>query len=322
MTARHADADGAVAALARLPGVGAARLAALLRRHDPVDAFERLAAGRPLDDRVSPWFRGDQLVGLRAAAKTLDPAAEADRLVALGVAVTWLGRPDYPAILAVDPDPPTTLFSVGSFALLERRRVAVVGTRNASTAGLATARELGQGLARSGVAVVSGLARGVDGAAHTGVREADGGAVAVVGSGPDVVPGTPPWSVGVGLRRRTPVERVAARHTARRLAIPGPEPHIAALSEVLVVVESRARRQSHHGRTRARPRRRGDGRPGLTAHPIVARHQRVVARRSGTGDVSRRRPGHPRARPPPGGVGAVRRPARTRRSPGRGLEGL
>ena len=242
MTARHADADGAVAALARLPGVGAARLAALLRRHDPVDAFQRLAAGRPLDDRVSPWFRGDQLVGLRAAAKTLDPAAEADRLVALGVSVTWLGRPDYPAILAVDPDPPTTLFSVGSFALLERRRVAVVGTRNASTAGLATARELGQGLARSGVAVVSGLARGVDGAAHTGVREADGGAVAVVGSGPDVVyprrhRGLWEWVSDAGLLLSewppgTPPD--AWRFPARNRII-------AALSEVLVVVESRER---------------------------------------------------------------------------------
>ena len=235
---------GAVAALARLPGVGSARLAALLRWHRPVDAFERLASGRPLDHRLQRWFRPDLLTSLRVATRDLDPVVETERLQSLGVRTTWFGHDEYPALLAIDAAAPTALFALGDFDALAARRVAIIGTRNASTAGLATARELGAALADRGISVVSGLARGIDGAAHGGVRASsgDGKAVAVVGSGPDVVyprrhrdlwwwiaehglllsewpPGTPPDAWRFPERNRI----------------------IAALSEVLVVVESRER---------------------------------------------------------------------------------
>ncbi len=245
MTARSDQYDdGAVAVLARLPGIGSARLAALLRCHRPLDAFERLASGRSLDGRLQRWFRPDLVAALRVAAHDHDPVAETERLRSLGVHATWIGRDDYPPLLAVDGAAPTALFALGSFDALSARRVAIIGTRNASTAGLATARELGASLADHGVTVVSGLARGIDGAAHGGVRSSsgDGRAVAVVGSGPDVVyprrhrdlwwwiaehglllsewpPGTPPDAWRFPERNRI----------------------IAALCEVLVVVESRER---------------------------------------------------------------------------------
>ena len=72
-------------------------------------------------------------------------------------------------------------------AVFERPRVAVVGTRDATPHGLADARELGAYLASEGVTVVSGLAIGIDGAAHEGAIDAGGGAVGVVATGLDVV---------------------------------------------------------------------------------------------------------------------------------------
>ena len=71
--------------------------------------------------------------------------------------------------------------------VLERPRVAVVGTRAATPHGLADARELGAALADAGVTVVSGLAIGIDGAAHEGALDAGGAAVGVVATGLDVV---------------------------------------------------------------------------------------------------------------------------------------
>ena len=92
----------------------------------------------------------------------------------------------YPAVLVNDPEPPAVLFVRGDLSVLDSRRVGVVGTRNATRAGRETALELGRELAAAGVVVVSGLAKGIDGAAHHGVLRADGAPpAAVVGNGPD-----------------------------------------------------------------------------------------------------------------------------------------
>jgi DNA processing protein len=136
------------------------------------------------------------------------------------------------------------LFVRGDLAALAQRRVGVVGTRNATPSGLATARELGAALSQAGVAIVSGLALGIDGAAHEGVRRSDGVGrpIAVVGSGPDVV---------YPRRHRDLWNWVATDGVVISEWPPGTQPEafrfpernriIAALSEVLVVVESRAR---------------------------------------------------------------------------------
>ena len=112
---------------------------------------------------------------------------------AVGIAaVPWPGR-RYPALLAAIPDPPPVLWLRGDADALDGPAVAVVGSR----AGTVYAREVGRGLgadlASRGVTVVSGLARGVDSAAHRGVLAAGGRTIAVLGSGVDVVypPSTP-----------------------------------------------------------------------------------------------------------------------------------
>lgn len=157
-----------------------------------------------------------------------------------------VGRGDYPQILNDDQNAPPLLYSRGDLDLLNRRRVGIVGTRNATEHGRTMAYKFGKVLSQNGVAVVSGLARGIDAAAHRGVLAAvkesteNAGPIAVVATGLDVVyprehqglwqevgerglllsenpPGTGPLPYRFPLRNRI----------------------IAALSEVLLVVESR-----------------------------------------------------------------------------------
>jgi len=125
------------------------------------------------------------------ARSSFDPQAERARLAAAGI--QHVGRPDprYPPCLAQIFDPPPGLFLRGDPSglarLAEAPVVAVVGSRRATTPGLALARQLGRELAARGAVVVSGLASGIDAAAHRGVVRAEGVAVAVLGTGVDVL---------------------------------------------------------------------------------------------------------------------------------------
>jgi DNA processing protein len=93
----------------------------------------------------------------------------------------------YPELLRHLPDPPLALFYRGDTALLKKPAAAMVGSRRASAYGLNAARHLAAQLAAAGVAVVSGLARGIDGAAHQAALDAGGATIAVLGTGIDVV---------------------------------------------------------------------------------------------------------------------------------------
>jgi DNA processing protein len=97
-----------------------------------------------------------------------------------------LGDCRYPPLLAAIKDPPAALYALGNPALLELRAVAVVGSRKASEYGRWTASTLGGLLAGQGVAVVSGLAAGIDAEAHRGALEAGGPTIAVMGCGIDL----------------------------------------------------------------------------------------------------------------------------------------
>ena len=93
----------------------------------------------------------------------------------------------YPSALHDCPAPPPVLWSRGDLALLDRPCVAIVGTRRATAYGERVATALSQTLARAGAVVISGLARGIDACAHRGALEVEGGTVAVLGTGLDVV---------------------------------------------------------------------------------------------------------------------------------------
>jgi DNA processing protein len=115
-----------------------------------------------------------------------DEAAYRRRLAADGIRFVARGEPDFPARLRAIHDPPVGLFVRGEtpLSLLDRTCVAVVGARACSTYGTAVALTFGRELAAAGVVVISGLARGVDAAAHRGALDA-GATVAVLGCGID-----------------------------------------------------------------------------------------------------------------------------------------
>jgi DNA processing protein len=109
---------------------------------------------------------------------------EAERVDALGARYLFRGDPDYPALLAEVESAPPAVIAQGRFDLLERPAIAMVGARNASAAACRFARQLAQDLGNAGTVVVSGLARGIDTAAHDGALET--GTIAVVAGGIDI----------------------------------------------------------------------------------------------------------------------------------------
>src|SRR5262249_26502816 len=126
----------------------------------------------------------------RAALAATDQEAMARDLA-------WLDHPahhlvtfvadDYPSLLRDIPSPPAALFVVGDVAALWSAQIAVVGARNATQYGLSNARTFAGAFAAAGNIVTSGLAEGVDGAAHTAALDAGGRTIAVLGTGPDIV---------------------------------------------------------------------------------------------------------------------------------------
>jgi DNA processing protein len=105
----------------------------------------------------------------------------------LSVRVITRWDTDYPPILREIYDPPALLFVRGEIAPEDRRAVAVVGTRNPSRYGLEMAEQISTDLARAGVTVVSGLARGIDAASHSAALKAGGRTIGVLGCGIDVL---------------------------------------------------------------------------------------------------------------------------------------
>ncbi|MBS0564898.1 MAG: DNA-protecting protein DprA [Proteobacteria bacterium] len=169
---------------------------------------------------------GVALAELRAARKA-------------GARMICRGETGYPAGLALISDPPPVLWAIGDAGLLARPMVALVGARNASSLGLRMARRLAEGLAGAGVTVVSGLARGIDTAAHQAALA--GGTVAVLAGGADVVYPAENAALAADIALRglclseQPLGLVAqARHFPLRNRI------IAGLSRAVVVVEAAA----------------------------------------------------------------------------------
>lgn len=114
-----------------------------------------------------------------------DIEAEIEAGTAIGARLIVLGDPDYPEMLAALDPPPPMLWALGDASLIARPCIAVVGARIASAGGQRIARGLSQQLGEAGHVVVSGLARGIDGAAHAGALAT--GTVAVLGGGVDDV---------------------------------------------------------------------------------------------------------------------------------------
>ena len=184
--------------LLRTPGVGPSRVRALLRRFGSAEAV--FAAG------PKAWAEAgcsDALIaGLSAPDRT---AAAAD--------LQWLAAsarhhyiadddPRYPSRLKSIAAAPVALFAVGDVGLLEQPQLAIVGARGASSQGRENARAFAQAASRAGLLVTSGLALGIDAAAHAGALEAGAATVAVCGNGLDRIYPPRNQSLGAAIAER------------------------------------------------------------------------------------------------------------------------
>jgi DNA processing protein len=218
-----------------LPGV-TPRMARALRARGCLAAV--LAHPRDHADLLPPPALADLERG-RARRRAED---ELRKAAAIGVSLTGLDHPDYPALLRETHDPPLVLYVVGRLPATPLA-VSIVGSRKATVGGRAFARSLARDLAAAGVVVVSGLARGIDSEAHRGALDGKGATIAVLGSALDrVYPGE-----HAGLARE-----IAAQGGAVVSEFPlgtGPRPDhfprrnrvIAGLSRAVVVVEAAER---------------------------------------------------------------------------------
>ncbi|MBF0144200.1 MAG: DNA-protecting protein DprA [Magnetococcales bacterium] len=172
--------------LLRVPGLGPVLAGRLLDRFGDPGAV-LAASDRALRqvEGVGPGVAGAVLRMAGDGEGAARAAWELDRLAAMGgEALVW-GSPAYPELLATIHDPPPVLFVQGDPAFLASTMVAVVGSRQASQGGLEMARRLGTELSLQGLVTVSGLAIGIDTAAHWGALEGGGATVAVLATGLD-----------------------------------------------------------------------------------------------------------------------------------------
>lgn len=211
--------------------------AEIIREHRGVPP--RLPLGE-FDIPAGLQLRPSDLRLLRASDPTWDSVAQADRTAeALGCSIQtpadggWLTR-----LWEEMADPPTALYVRGLLHLPDDRAVAIVGTRHPSPNGLVLAREIARDLAMEGVTVVSGMALGIDGAAHRGALDVNGHTVAVLGCGVDRP--HPPSHVELSKRIATTgalVSEFPFGVNPRPLHFPRRNRIIAALSRVIVIVE-------------------------------------------------------------------------------------
>ena len=239
------DERSAVAALAALDHMTTARLRSLLAHRSAVDAYAIAAGDSEPRGPIATMFDRQPELRDRWRRSALDhrPDVMGRWCDELGVAVVLPSDDHFPAMLLDDPQGPAVLFVRGDLGALDARRIGIVGTRNPTQHGLQTAAHFGHDLAAGGVTVVSGLAKGIDGAAHRGALASAGSRpVAVVANGHDQ-----PYPK----RHHSLWREVGERGAVISEWPPGTTPDafrfpqrnriLAALSEIVLVVESRER---------------------------------------------------------------------------------
>lgn len=219
-----------------VPEVGPASLRRIM------DAFpnpdEAWAAGS--DQLAAIGLKPNVITAINDRRSTINASAAWRELVDSGVSVVTIQDSDYPALLREIPAPPPLLTYRGT--LPAGTCVAVVGTRGCTKYGTDVAKQLGRELAASGITVVSGLAYGIDAAAHAGAVEAGGKTVAVVGTGLA-------WDVVYPAEHRSLAEMILelggsaiSEHALRMPALPGHFPRrnriVSGLCAATVVVEA------------------------------------------------------------------------------------
>jgi DNA processing protein len=174
------DATAIRAVLARTPALNIERLRALIEVAGPEHALEpRTIAEANLPTAARAYLTSPDTVALQADLGWIERS---------GACLILANEPSYPPLLARIASPPPVLFVLGdTSALLERRQIAIVGARNPTAGGRATALDFAAQLARAGAVITSGMAVGIDAASHEGALAAGGRTVAVCATGLDQV---------------------------------------------------------------------------------------------------------------------------------------
>ena len=226
--------------LTLVPGLGSKRTRA---------ALEHFGSAAEVLRATATQLRAVPLIGpllserFAAGFRDLDDALERELSLvrANGVGITLWGDPDYPARLTTIDDAPTLLYTRGTWGDADADAVGIVGSRSCTTYGKRMAAQIAGGLARAGFTVVSGLALGIDGAAHQGALDAGGRTLAVLGGSLAKV--YPPqhlalaaavWSNGIVVTETPMVMPLAASMFPARNRI------ISGLSRAVVIIEANA----------------------------------------------------------------------------------
>lgn len=221
-------------ALLSLPHVGPVALRAILASDSAPKAWDRIVGGSV--PAAVPRARVDEIV---AAARRVDVATQWHRYARAGIDLIECGDHNWPSRLVHDPEPPALLFARGRCPD-PPVSVAIVGTRACTAYGRDIATELGRAAARAGISVVSGLAMGIDAAAHKGAVSVGGAPpIAVLGAGFD----RPTPAANRGLFEQVLAHGMVWSETplgaaSGRWRFPARNRIIAGLSDAVVVVES------------------------------------------------------------------------------------
>src|SRR5437762_3080202 len=167
-------------ALALIPGPGPKLTAALLAAFGSAAAARRATAAQL---RTIPHIGEKLAESFAETLRTVDVAAELELLARHGVRPVVLGDPGYPPPLASVINPPPLLYFRGEWTPADAGCVAIVGSRSCTGYGKKLTEQIARGLVRAGLTVVSGLARGIDGASHRATLEAGGRTIAVLAGG-------------------------------------------------------------------------------------------------------------------------------------------
>jgi len=237
----HRDEARSWALLLRAPGI-------------TPELLNRALAAQP---GITPLLAArDQLRELgfpERARRFIDAATSGPEAAAIDADVAWLTAasdrhivpcvaPEYPALLAQAPGAPIALYVLGSLEALQRPQLAIVGSRNPTASGRETAFEFARQLAQRGLAITSGLAEGIDGAAHRGALAAGGTTVAVFGTGlGQVYPSHHAQLAAEVARNGAQVSEFPPNTTVRREYFPQRNRIISGLSLGTLVVEAAQR---------------------------------------------------------------------------------
>ncbi len=226
-------------ALALVPGLGPKLTAALLERFGSPGAARQATATELLQ---IPYIGEKLAQSLATALRTVDIGPELDLLTRHDTRPVPLGFPGYPPPLAAVVAPPPLLYFRGTWADADRNAIGIVGSRGCTAYGRKMAEQLARDLVRAGFTIVSGLARGIDGAAHRAALDAGGRTIAVLAGGLSSI--YPPEHADLAAS----VAKQGALVTETPMAVapqPGMFPArnriISGLSRAIIVVEANAK---------------------------------------------------------------------------------